>query len=55
MLREASASLRRQDYRSHYCVLDISLAQKFLGYQPEFLLKKGVKDYVRAITSGAKE
>jgi UDP-glucose 4-epimerase len=39
------------DNRSHYCVLDISRAKKYLGYSPEFPLKKGVKDYIHTITS----
>jgi len=37
--------------RHHYCVLDISRARKGLGYIPKFPLKKGVKDYIRSISS----
>ena len=35
------------DNRSHYCVFDITRAREELGFTPQFLIGKGVEDYIR--------
>jgi UDP-glucose 4-epimerase len=35
--------------KQSFCIFDISAARKHIGYEPDYNVKKGVRDYVETI------
>lgn len=39
----------RDGYKQSYCVFDIGKAREQLGYEPQYLLERGIEDYIESI------
>jgi len=39
----------RDGYKQSYCVFDIGKAREQLGYEPQYMLERGVEDYIESI------